>query len=331
MPITITSPNPTTPVTLLRPDWQPLVATRALLSTDDDIEKTHPDNLATSLPVTLSWQGGTPPYTVELTSPYHSATLTALLTCTASLTNLHTATTYTCHITDAHQASATTTFTTLPGPRLIALPEPDHAPVNIRDIGGYESLFGGRVRQGLLYRGSHTHAYFPASIANASFITDTLGVKTQLDLRYPQSVIGQTHSNFGSHIRWIHAPINAYHSFTPEQNEIFRHALQTFARPELYPIYFHCQGGSDRTGEIAFLINGLLGVSDTDLFHDYELSSLSLFPRPITTPYFQEWLAKITSHAPAGAPRHQQIESYMTSIGITPSEITTIRKTMLTL
>ena len=38
-------------------------------------------------------------------------------------------------------------------------------------------------------------------------------------------------------------------------------------------VYFHCAGGADRTGTLAFLIEALLGVSESDLSKDYELTS----------------------------------------------------------
>jgi hypothetical protein len=37
----------------------------------------------------------------------------------------------------------------------------------------------------------------------------------------------------------------------------------------------HCQGGCDRTGTLSFLLLGLLGVSESDLAKEYELSSFS--------------------------------------------------------
>ena len=38
-------------------------------------------------------------------------------------------------------------------------------------------------------------------------------------------------------------------------------------------VYFHCYSGADRTGYIAMLIEGLLGVSEKDCSIDYELTS----------------------------------------------------------
>ena len=37
-------------------------------------------------------------------------------------------------------------------------------------------------------------------------------------------------------------------------------------------IYFHCRIGTDRTGTLAYILEGLLGVSDEEKLQDYELS-----------------------------------------------------------
>ena len=53
--------------------------------------------------------------------------------------------------------------------------------------------------------------------------------------------------------------------------EIFR----VLSDEDNYPIYFHCNAGADRTGTVAFLINGVLGVPYKDLTRDFELTSFS--------------------------------------------------------
>ena len=42
-------------------------------------------------------------------------------------------------------------------------------------------------------------------------------------------------------------------------------------------ILFHCNSGADRTGTLAFIIEGLLGCSESDMAKDYELTSLSQY------------------------------------------------------
>lgn len=48
--------------------------------------------------------------------------------------------------------------------------------------------------------------------------------------------------------------------------------LRVFANPDNYPIIFHCRGGADRTGSLAFILNALQGVSEADLIKDYEFA-----------------------------------------------------------
>ena len=38
-------------------------------------------------------------------------------------------------------------------------------------------------------------------------------------------------------------------------------------------VYFHCMVGADRTGTLAFLMEAMLGVSESDLSKDFELTS----------------------------------------------------------
>ena len=106
------------------------------------------------------------------------------------------------------------------------------------------------------------------------------------------------------------------------------HVVRLFADPEIYPVFYHCAGGVDRTGELSFLLNMLLGVDLEEALLDYEASSLSIFQRPRTIAYFQRWLSVL---AQTGEPQdnwQQHVEKYMLSIGLTPEELTSIRKNL---
>ena len=50
-----------------------------------------------------------------------------------------------------------------------------------------------------------------------------------------------------------------------------------------YPVYFHCSQGKDRTGCLAYLVEALMGTSDTYMMTDYLLSSLALYNAKMTS------------------------------------------------
>ncbi len=54
-----------------------------------------------------------------------------------------------------------------------------------------------------------------------------------------------------------------------------KNIFDSLADENNYPVYIHCNAGADRTGTVAFLLNGLLGVSESDLIKDFELTSFS--------------------------------------------------------
>ncbi len=316
-------------VRLLADDWQRLVAKAK--NTERHSEgvfgyvASNCESLVESVvkPVELRWHGGRPPFAVEIGGFRHVCEESSL-----RIANLPTGEGIDWLLADADGRTARGHFTTAAGPRLILMPERDHGPVNVRDVGGWPwQLHGhaGRLRQGLLFRGSAAGEWLPKSETNNAFVRDVLGVKTDLDLRYPEQVKGKTCSDLGRDVRWICRHVNAYHSFTEEQRAIWRDTVALFADGSLYPIYFHCSGGVDRTGELAFLLQGLCGVPPESLFLDYELSSLAGFPRSRTIPYLQEWLTQLRSFAPQDSPWHDIIEGYLLAIGVTSAQIASIR------
>ena len=41
------------------------------------------------------------------------------------------------------------------------------------------------------------------------------------------------------------------------------------------PVYFHCIYGADRTGTLGVLLDGLLGLSESDIYKEYELTAFA--------------------------------------------------------
>ena len=323
------SPAGNEAVSLLRSDWKQLTDQRKLLAkTSDEFKK----NFHFPLAVRFAWQGGRAPYRLELAGGSDRRNFSGIGTAELKVVNLFTGTDYRWSVTDAEGKRAGGAFSTLPGPRLIQVPDAAAWPINVRDIGGRKSVYGGAVRQGLVYRGSHLKAGKKVSEKNLRFFVDELKIRTELDLRYASVIEREkcTASNIAETVGWVHVPVNAYKSFTPEQNALFRDAVRLFSRKEVYPVYVHCQGGVDRTGEICFLLNAIAGVSDDDLLTDYELSSLSKFPRSREkTVYFREWRKKIGTFSSPDKPYAEQVVPYLLSIGVTQQEIDAIRGILL--
>lgn len=147
--------------------------------------------------------------------------------------------------------------------------------INVRDIGGWETESGKKVNYELLYRGGKTNPNDGNECAESDAILfrETLGIRTELDLRTANADDGgQTKSVFGDDVRYVKASASQYfYQPVPNVKEIF----EVLGDEANYPILFHCNAGADRTGTVAFLVNGVLGVSYEDLTRDFELTSFS--------------------------------------------------------
>jgi hypothetical protein len=157
---------------------------------------------------------------------------------------------------------------------------------NVRDNGGYMTSSGKRVKQGLVYRGgeittmtSSGHYNTITEVAKKAFREDMGMVGgIELDLR-GNSDIGDGYKACGfaedGDIDYVMHAIKSYEqTFTNTRNEVAP-IFEILKNADKKPVYYHCFGGADRTGTIGFLLNGVLGVSYTDLVIDFELTSYS--------------------------------------------------------
>lgn len=175
------------------------------------------------------------------------------------------------------------------GPRLMGAS-------NFRDVGGYVSSDGRRVRQGRIFRSNQLGQLTSQDLSQL----ETLGVHSVVDFRSDDEVAkagpGLLTGAFrhtlpidptiGYQLRIRlegGQPINRqvteelmcdlYRGFVRDHAGHFRLFFELLLA-ESTPLVFHCSAGKDRTGFAAALILSALGVSRDVVFQDYMLTNL---------------------------------------------------------
>ncbi len=251
-------------------------------------------------------------------------------------------------------ASPIATFTTDgQPPRWIAL---EGRVKNVRDIGGWRTHDGRLVKQGMAFRGQglnddsvdgETAGKNRLTVEDVRYLKGTLKIRTDLDLRTPSEVAGMAKSPLGDGVRFIHHPSPAYaglfsedgkgSNLADEGKKTMAANFRIFCDEKNYPIFFHCIGGTDRTGSLAYVLNAVLGVDRHDLEVDWEST---LYPDriPELKPDYsgkKGWRSK--EHFDVGFAKYgnentswnDRVVSYLLDCGITKAEIERFRSIML--
>ena len=222
---------------------------------------------------------------------------------------------------------------------------------NVRDLGGLPGLGGRRVRKGRIYRsdGLNNNAAYrvpgtkkalPKSEWKgpgaprikpdaAKYVVETLGVKTDLDLRTDAETFGMTGSPLGEKVRWVHISSSEYNGIVKGKGrEAFIADFKVFLDEANYPIVFHCIAGADRTGSLACVLNGLLGV-DADLLHrDWQYTWMGRKkPQQAPEKLWERLMTGLSTFE--GATLNAKIENFVLSCGFTADDIAKFRKLML--
>ena len=183
----------------------------------------------------------------------------------------------------------------------------------------------GKIRQGLLYRGSEFEIHSHPTEAGAAAIR-ALRIRTDLDLRGEAKgkVLFPTSALFG--MKYILLPSVPYtHVFSEKYRKNTRRFFTILAQKKNYPIYAHCWGGADRTGTLFFLLGAFLGMSKEELIYEYEFTSLSCWgTRTRNHPPFMEFLR--TFEALNGNSYEEKATFFLHSIlGLTEKQTDTIK------
>jgi protein-tyrosine phosphatase len=154
--------------------------------------------------------------------------------------------------------------------------------INFRDLGGYHTGDGRRTRFGRVFRSNSLQELTEADL---EIIREELGLVTVLDLRSGREI---AHDGVGplehEPLRYVNLPmlqekrdyhpgrietglVDRYFSYLHLARENIVKALETIAVSQ--PIVFHCSAGKDRTGVLAALVLGCVGVEPETVVSDY--------------------------------------------------------------
>jgi len=202
---------------------------------------------------------------------------------------------------------------------------------NARDIGGWRTTNGKRVKQGLVFRSSALDTWdndmdrqtLCVSPGGINTMKNLLGIKTEIDLRQGHSKEenfpdGKTTSILGSGVSYYQCPMIA-ENFFANNSAAVKDVFAIFANANNYPITYHCAVGADRTGFVTYLLNGLLGVSKEDLTRDYLLTNFS-YQSKYRAPITDSYVATLDNYT--GSTLQQKIYNYLKNeIGVPTSQL----------
>jgi protein-tyrosine phosphatase len=182
---------------------------------------------------------------------------------------------------------------------------------NLRDLGGWPTRDGGRVRRGLLYRSAQLDKLQDGDLP----AFEKLGIRSVYDLRTERERAAQPDRvpEGAEHIvvdvladssdaapaqlvkvlddpqaatellggdKAIEMFQQGYRDIVSVSSALAGYSffLSDLARAERRPALFHCTSGRDRTGWAAALVLMFFGVSDEDVMRDYLLTNEELLP-----------------------------------------------------
>lgn len=196
---------------------------------------------------------------------------------------------------------------------------------NVRDLGGWP-CDGGTVKYGLLFRGGEP------TTGDYNVLVKQLGIKYDLNLRGAIEATW-TKSPLGDDVYFVKADDYNWYSLT--NKEAWRINLRCVfdAVSHGEPVYFHCAAGADRTGTLACILEGLLGMSQSDIDKDYELTTFysgSGTDANARRRNEADWTGLIGQiQAKNGNTFRDKCITFVAELGFTAAEINAYRKAMI--
>ena len=224
--------------------------------------------------------------------------------------------------------------------------------VNFRDLGGLPAA-GGLVRPGLLFRSDSLAYATPADVAR---LVGVLRVATVIDLRGEHEVAQLGRGRFAdTPVDYYPAPIadvsgaddlvGHYLAMLDEKGDVLAGTVRLLTRPHALPAVFHCEAGCDRTGVLAAVLLGLLGVPDDVIAADYAATAaamptihervrlvvdrLGLPPRPPSVLVWEPEAAMMARTLELVRDRWGGMDGWADAHGLRPSDQASLRATLV--
>lgn len=193
---------------------------------------------------------------------------------------------------------------------------------NARDIGGWK-CDGGTVKYNRIIRGGVVDS------SAIPVIVEKIGCNLDIDLRGTE--VNDEESPLGIHYyrnknyAWYSLNVSG---IIPNITKLFDAILHGDN------VYIHCTGGADRTGTLLCIIEAILGMDQTDIDRDYELTSFYFgnksdeYSRRRNESDWQGLIGQINSLS-VGSTFRDKVVNWLCQNGISIDDINKFRKTMI--
>jgi protein-tyrosine phosphatase len=236
---------------------------------------------------------------------------------------------------------------------------------NFRDLGGYETSSGRSVRWRQLFRADGLDRLTTDDLD----VLEPIALRSVIDLRSTPEIERNGRFPVETYpVAWHHLSIvdttwerdntlpkdlgpteflvHAYDKMLTEGAPRFVAAFELLAAADALPAVFHCAAGKDRTGLLAALVLGAIGVDSDTIVHDYALTEAAM-PRFIEAMKlrYPERVAQMST-VPAGymaaTPEameltlrsliadHGSLRGFVRDIGVTDDVVERLEATLLT-
>lgn len=246
-----------------------------------------------------------------------------------------------------------------PGTRSVALT----GVFNFRDLGGYTARDGRTVRWHTLFRADGLDRLTPEDVE----VLRPYGLRTVVDLRMGHEIDERGRFPVDAYPVAFHHLSVMDRTWDPEialredlpaadflharYTEMLRdagpryvEALRVLATDDALPAVFHCAAGKDRTGLLAMLALGSLGVGHDDIVEDYALTSVTMEAFRIRVADDLEAAGRLAAIPqlflaadPAAMSRvltdiesdHGSVRGYVQALGVSDAELASLERQLL--